>query len=92
MAPITRKDLNEFAQNLIDQLNDTFKYTFRRFDDIENRLIRVENQLHTMESHMSSVKKDTTIIPNIFEMLETDGEEIAKVKSRVADLEKNRSE
>ncbi|MYB46288.1 MAG: hypothetical protein F4X71_00910 [Cenarchaeum sp. SB0662_bin_33] len=94
----TRKDLNEFTKNLIDQLNDVFNYTFHRFDDLEDklvniqtRLVNVENQLHMMKTDVSSVKKDTTIIPNIFEMLETDGEDIAQIKSRVADLEKGKT-
>ena len=85
---VTHAEFNKFAEDLIGHLNEVFEYTFKRFDDLEKRLIRVEDRMNTMDSNITSVKKDTTIIPDIFELLETDGEDIAKINSRVSELEK----
>ena len=86
-TPLTRGEFVSFAKDLTDQLNKVFAYTFKRFDSLEERLIRVENQLSTVQDHVSSVKKDTEIIPKIFEVLETDGEDIARMKLRLELLE-----
>ncbi len=85
--PVTIKQFNEFMESLTSSLNKVqgaqriyHSHTCKRLDDIEQRLERIENNIQ-------SVKKDTEIIPNIFEILHTDGDDIAKLTTRVTKLE-----
>lgn len=92
--PVTIKQFNEFMASLVENLNKVNSHTCKRLDDIdqrlgkiETRLVNVEQKIGTVESNISSVKRDTEIIPNIFEILHTDGEDIATLTTRVSRLE-----
>ncbi len=65
---------------LVTPLNEKFNFVYQRFDDMEKRLDKIESKLNIVE-------KDTKIIPDVFEMLETDGDNIANLTARVDKLD-----
>ena len=70
------------AQNdLVNKINTNFDHMSKRFDDVNNRL-------ECIESKLKIVHKDTQILPDIFEILENDGRDIARIVTRVDNLEK----
>ena len=93
--PVTVNQFNQFAEDLVGNLNKVHTHTCNRLDDIEQRLEKMEQKLGSVDQKLGSVeanlkyvKRDTTIIPDIFELLHTDGEDIAKLNTRVSYLEK----
>ncbi len=78
--PVTIKQFNKFMESLTESLNKVHSHTCKRLDDIEHGLEKIENNIQ-------SVKRDTQIIPNIFDILHTDGEDIATLTTRVTKLE-----
>lgn len=73
--------IDQLNNKLIKQLNGRFDHVSKRIEDVENRLAKIEGKLHI-------VSKDTSIIPDIFSMLEEDGMDIAKLEKRITKLEK----
>ncbi len=65
--------ITQLNKELINKLNSKFDYISKRLDDVDARLSTIENRLNI-------VAKDTTIIPDIFGMLEQDGLDIAKLE------------
>ena len=78
--PVTIKLFNEFMDSLVENLNKVHSHTCKRLVDIDRRLEKIENNI-------SSVKRDTEIILNIFEILHTDGKDTATLTTRVSKLE-----
>ncbi len=82
------KTADIFNQNLVKQLNDNLikllnknsEHTGKRFDDIEKRLETIESRLKIIHGH-------TEIIPQIFTLLEDDGNDIAKHTARINKLD-----
>ena len=91
---VTIEQFDSFVKDLIEQLNESFKYTYSRFDSIDTRLTTLEIKIKDLEqtmtnvqSKVSSVKQDTTLLPPIFGLLEQDGRDIAKLKLKVSKLD-----
>ena len=70
---VTAEQFNEFAKILIDTLNNTHEYIYRRFDSIENRLSTIEAEIADLrksvsgiQSNVASVKRDTKLLPPTF--------------------------
>ena len=74
------KAVDTLNESLIEQLNKNFNHVSNRFDDVDKRLSTIESKLHI-------VQKDTNIIPDIFGLLEKDGDDIAKLTKRIDGLE-----
>ena len=65
-APTIRAEFSDFMEKFAEQLNEAFMHTYRRFDDIENRLNTVNQKINMMErkagkagSYIHTVKNDT---------------------------------
>ena len=74
------KAVDTLNESLIKQLNKNFTHVSNRFDDMDKRL-------STIESKLNIVQKDTNIIPDIFGLLEKDGDDIAELTKRIDGLE-----
>ena len=92
--PVTVKQFNNFIVTLVEHLNKVHSQTCSRLDKIDDRLgrmddrlINLENGLGKIESNITSVKRDTAILPDIFEILHTDGEYISQLTTRINKLE-----
>ena len=66
--------------DVIININKNFNMVARRLDDLDKRL-------ETIESRLNGISKDTNIIPDIFNMLEDDGKDIAHLTKRIDKLE-----
>ena len=73
--------IDAITQPLVKQINDNFEYVSKRFDDVDRRLSVIESKLNI-------VQKDTTIIPQIFGLLEQDDIDIVELTKRIDNLEK----
>jgi predicted nuclease with TOPRIM domain len=60
-------------QTLVKTLNENNTYLYKRLDDLDNKLER-------LNSNLSFVKKDTNLLPSMFKILENDGDDIAEIK------------
>ena len=92
--------IEESQKNLMLQLNKWNTHLCNRFDGIQNRLEiiesriesikkrteTIESRLESIESRIIGVAKDTDILPDIFEILEGDGKDIAKLNIRVDEI------
>ena len=76
----TKNYLAKIVVNLASAIDKNNVHLLKRLDDIESRLQRIE-------SNIFSMSKDTKQIPQMFELFEIDGEDIAALKSRVNSLE-----
>ncbi len=92
--PLTTKQFNGFINDLVEHLNKVHSQTCRRLDDIDQslqkieiRITNVEQKIGVVESNISSVKRDTKSIPDIFDIPHIDGDDIAKLTTRVNKLE-----
>ena len=92
--PVTVKQFNDFVENLQEVLTSNADYVFQRFDALDNKLDSLDSKISEVEKTLSYVqgkitlvKKDTELIPPIFEILHTDGQDIAKLNIRVKKLE-----
>ena len=72
--------VKQLNANLITQLNKNSEHVGKRFDDMEKRLETIESRLKIMHGH-------TEIIPEIFTLLENDGNDIAKLTARIDKLD-----
>ena len=79
--PLTRGEFIAFMERHAATLNEAFGYIYKRFDDIEKRIDRLETDVHY-------VKNDTRLIHPMFELVRTDGTEVGELKIRVERLEK----
>ena len=94
------KDLTKMLNNSNESIYDLFATTNTRFDSIAKRLDDLEKRINDLEKKIDGntktlsdiqnkvvdVKKDTALIPPIFELLELDGEDIAKLNTRIDKL------
>ena len=94
-TPVTAEQFNSFVETLVENLNGAHTYIYQRLDGIETRLAsldervkRLEQAMSDVQTNVTSVKRDTTLLPPIFEMLEQDGVEIATLRTKVEKMEK----
>ena len=87
---VTAEQFNAFVEALVKNLNSSHDYMYKRFDRIEARLAgidgkieRLEKASSSVEANVAAVKRDTSLLPPIFEMLEQDGVEIATLRTKV---------
>ena len=86
-TPLTRGEFAKFADDLIEGLNTAFRHIYRRLDDIERRMEKLEGKAGTMQSDISDirsnmhyVKNDTKMIRPMFELIRMDGAEMGELK------------
>ena len=86
---LTRDEFEDFMKKFAGQLNEAFAHTYRRFDDLDQRLSKLEQRVDEMGSDMHTVKNDTRLIEPMFELVRLDGAEVGDLKLRVTSLEKS---
>ena len=86
---LTRDEFEDFMKKFAGQLNEAFAHTYRRFDDLDQRLSKLEQRVDEMGSDMHTVKNDTRLIEPMFELVRLDGAEAGDLKLRVTSLEKS---
>lgn len=69
----TKQLVLRVLQTLVKTLNENNTYLYKRLDDLDNKLER-------LNSNLSFVKKDTNLLPSMFKILENDGDDIAEIK------------
>ena len=86
-APLTRGEFKTFVKDLVKVLNNTSEHVSRRFDDIEQRLERLESKMDSLTSTVHYIKNDTKVMHPMYELVRADGEDIGRLKIRVDKLE-----
>lgn len=61
-APLTRGEFKAFVKDLVKVLNNTSEHMARRFDDIEQRLERLESKMDSLTSTVHYIKNDTKVM------------------------------
>ena len=89
------KIMDKLMDNLANMLNNAFGHVYHKLDDIEQRLVKLENRVNTMQndvtniqSKVHTVKNDTRLIHPMFELTRMDSAEIGELQYRVENLEK----
>lgn len=89
-TPVTVEQFNAFVETLVENLNGAHTYIYQRLDVIETKMSglderakRLEHTMSDVQTNVTSVKRDTTLLPPMFEMLEQDGVEIATLRTKV---------
>ena len=85
---------NESIYTLLITTDKKFDHMAKRLDDIEKRMKELKDKiegntetLSQIQGNVTDVKKDTALIKPIFELLEQDGEDIAKLNTRINKLD-----
>lgn len=77
---VKHEELLEFLnENLIISLNDKFNFVYRRFDDIDESIKRIDGT-------MKSIDGKTDVMPTMFKLLKTDMTATEKLTKRVDKL------
>lgn len=91
---VTAEQFKTFVEALVENLNKSHGYMYERFDRIESRLAEIDEKIKRLEktsssvqANVASVKRDTSLLPPIFEMLEQDGVEIATLRTKVEKMQ-----
>ena len=64
-APLTRGEFKTFVKDLVKVLNNTSEHVSRRFDDIEQRLERLESKMDSLTSTVHYIKNDTKVMGSV---------------------------
>ena len=63
-SPLTRMEFNRYMEQFTGQLNSAFGYMYRRLDDLEHKLEKIESRTTSITHHTEQIRKDMRIINN----------------------------
>lgn len=86
-SKIADPEVRKVVIELIDIVDGFADKSDKSFKNILNSLLIINQKVTYLESIANEIKRDTKIIPDILQMLEGDGIDIANIRQRIKKLE-----
>ena len=85
------EDQHRNLLKFVEAHNKYTDYIVKRFDDVDKRLcvleLKMDQSSKDTQENFRAMRKDTEILPDIFNLLTDDGKDIAHLRERIIKLE-----